>query len=200
MIRRVAAIGGLVLAFGATAVIAVAIWPERAGNRDIQSTTSSGRLSTSGGTGADLTKLLPPGDPGIALQPVTGPLSLHYRFKHPPVAGILFDVKSGEVLWQRNPGLQHPIASLTKMMTALMVTRSDPPHTRVFVSAKAAHTPGSATGLLPRGREVPLEPLLQALIMISANDEPAGWCDGPLLHALLHPQRAAGSRQLLVPS
>jgi serine-type D-Ala-D-Ala carboxypeptidase (penicillin-binding protein 5/6) len=170
MIRRVAAIGGLVLAFGATAVIAVAIWPERAGNRDIQSTTSSGRLSTSGGTGADLTKLLPPGDPGIALQPVTGPLSVHYRFKHPPVAGILFDVKSGEVLWQRNPGLQHPIASLTKMMTALMVTRSDPPHTRVFVSAKAAHTPGSATGLLPRGREVPLEPLLQALIMISAND------------------------------
>jgi D-alanyl-D-alanine carboxypeptidase len=40
----------------------------------------------------------------------------------------------------------------------------------VWVSAKAAHTPGSATGLLPRGHKVPLEPLLDALIMISAND------------------------------
>jgi D-alanyl-D-alanine carboxypeptidase len=40
----------------------------------------------------------------------------------------------------------------------------------VVVSRKAAQTPGSATGLLPRGKKVPLEPLLQALIMISAND------------------------------
>jgi D-alanyl-D-alanine carboxypeptidase len=39
-----------------------------------------------------------------------------------------------------------------------------------LVSRKAAQTPGSATGLLPRGKKVPLEPLLQALVMISAND------------------------------
>src|SRR5262249_15266087 len=40
----------------------------------------------------------------------------------------------------------------------------------VRISRKASSTPGSATGLLPRGKRVPLEPLLQALIMISAND------------------------------
>jgi D-alanyl-D-alanine carboxypeptidase (penicillin-binding protein 5/6) len=56
------------------------------------------------------------------------------------------------------------------MMTALMVARADPPDARVRVSRNAAHTQGSATGLLPRGRKVPLEPLLQALILISAND------------------------------
>jgi D-alanyl-D-alanine carboxypeptidase len=101
---------------------------------------------------------------------VTGPLPVRYRFKHPPLAGILFDVQSGEVLWQRHPRLKHPIASLTKMMTALIVARNDRPAGRVRISAKAAHTPGSATGLLPRGRKVPLEALLKALIMISAND------------------------------
>jgi D-alanyl-D-alanine carboxypeptidase len=86
------------------------------------------------------------------------------------VAGILFDVKSGSVLWQRNPRLEHPVASLTKMMTALLVAKNDRPGEHVLVSRKAAQTPGSATGELPRGTKVPLEPLLQALIMISAND------------------------------
>jgi D-alanyl-D-alanine carboxypeptidase len=66
--------------------------------------------------------------------------------------------------------MERPIASLTKMMTALMVARADPPNARVTVSRNAAHTQGSATGLLPRGRRVPLEALLQALILISAND------------------------------
>jgi D-alanyl-D-alanine carboxypeptidase len=101
---------------------------------------------------------------------VIGPLPVRYPFKHPPVAGILFDVKTGAVLWQRNPRLEHPIASLTKMMTALMVANTDRPGEHVLVTRKAAQVPGSATGLLPRGKKVPLEPLLQALIMISAND------------------------------
>lgn len=190
MIKRVGAILGLLLGFGAVAVIAIAIWPESAGNGDTQSTGSRQSLSAAGGAGANGI----PGDSGsrskqgrgplssqpataarpddvrFALQPVTGPLPVHYRFKHPPLAGILFDVKSGEVLWQRNPGLERPIASLTKMMTALMVARTDPPDARVKVSRNAAHTQGSATGLLPRGQKVPLEALLKALILISAND------------------------------
>jgi D-alanyl-D-alanine carboxypeptidase (penicillin-binding protein 5/6) len=190
MIKRVAAILGLLLAFGAAAVVAIAIWPESAGNGDTQSTSSNRSLSSARGTGAngigghsaskarkggdgvqgDVAALASPDDARFALQPVTEPLPVHYRFKHPPVAGILFDVKSGEILWQRSPGLERPIASLTKMMTALMVARADPPTERVKVSRNAAHTQGSATGLLPRGRKVPLEALLQALILISAND------------------------------
>jgi serine-type D-Ala-D-Ala carboxypeptidase (penicillin-binding protein 5/6) len=187
MTKRVAAIAGLVIAFGATAIVAIAIWPERAGE---DGTTSTGGSQAPSNAGGDVIRSDPgqgtaalngigPTDIGTAplapdalfgLQQVTGALPVSYRFKHPPVAGILFDVKTGEILWQRNPSLEHPIASLTKMMTALMVTRHDPQNVRVRVSAKAAHTQGSATGLLPRGRKVPLEPLLQALIMISAND------------------------------
>ena len=190
MIKRAAAIVGLLIGCGVVTVIAIAIWPESAGNGDTQPANSQSTPSgahAAGGNGvapgprslikrgrgrlaSDVARLERPGDVRFALQPVSGPLPVHYRFKHPPVAGILFDVKSGEVLWQRNPGLKRPIASLTKMMTALMVARADPPDAHVKVSRNAAHTQGSATGLLPRGRKVPLEALLKALILISAND------------------------------
>ena len=190
MTRRIATILGLLLVSGAVAVIAIAIWPESAGNGDIQSTgkrhsvtgeidagvseipgdSSSASRRGSGRPAEDLTEAERPDDARFALQPVTGALPVHYRFKHPPLAGILFDVRSGEVLWQRKPDLERPIASLTKMMTALLVARTDPPDGRVKISRNAAHTQGSATGLLPRGKKVPLEALLKALILISAND------------------------------
>ena len=79
-------------------------------------------------------------------------------------------MRTGEVLWQLKPELERPIASLTKMMTALLVARTDPRDARVKISRNAAHTQGSATGLLPLGQKVPLEALLKALILISAND------------------------------
>ena len=162
MIRRIAAITGLVVVCGATGVIAIAIWPERTAESGSTSTTASQPPPSLGTSVAPDTRFL--------LRPADAPLPVHYRLKHPPAAGILFDVKTGEVLWERRPRLERPIASLTKMMTALMVARRSSPGERVKVSAKAAHTPGSATGLLPRGRKVPLGPLLQALVMISAND------------------------------
>jgi serine-type D-Ala-D-Ala carboxypeptidase (penicillin-binding protein 5/6) len=186
MIKRIAAITGVVVACGATAFVAVAIWPERTAESGSTSTTASQpapRIGTSPGsvtTAPSESGLASPVEPSAGtlvspdtrflLRPAAEPPPVQYRFKHPPAAGILFDVKSGEVLWQRRPRLEHPIASLTKMMTALIVARRNSLEERVKVSAKAAHTPGSATGLLPRGRKVPLGPLLQALVLISAND------------------------------
>ena len=186
MTRRIAAVVGLLLAFGATAGVAVAIWPDRAGESRTGTSTSrllagaepggdSARLDAGTGVGGgiaspDIGTAPLPADTRFALRPVDQPLPVHYRFKHPPLAGLLFDVKSGRILWERHPSLEHPIASLTKMMTALIVARRNRASEHVMVSNKAAHTPGSATGLLPRGKRVPLEPLLQALIMISAND------------------------------
>jgi serine-type D-Ala-D-Ala carboxypeptidase (penicillin-binding protein 5/6) len=173
MTRRILLIAGVVLVLGVTAVVAVAVWPERAGEGDSSPTTRTSPVTatppavTAPDT-SDLNRTIAISH--FALLPVTGPLPVRYRFKHPPAAGILFDVKTGAVLWQRNPRLEHPIASLTKMMTALIVARMNGPGERVRVSRKASQTPGSATGLLPRGKKVPLEPLLQALIMISAND------------------------------
>jgi serine-type D-Ala-D-Ala carboxypeptidase (penicillin-binding protein 5/6) len=182
--NRALAITAVVIAFGATAAVAVALWRDRSGGGEPTSTKAgrNARHADQGAVGGSTAPRrtpaaavaaaggLGPADLRFALQPVSGPLPVHYRFKHPPVAGVLFDVKTGEVLWQRHPRLEHPIASLTKMMTALLVAAEDSRRERVRIGARAAHTPGSATGLLPRGKKVPLEPLLQALIMISAND------------------------------
>ncbi len=177
MSKCVIVIIAVVLVFGATAVVAVAIWPNRSGSGG--STVTKQPAAVPAATTAQAAPSLASPDIGtaplqvdthFALRSVTGPLSVHYHFRHPPLAGVLFDVKTGKVLWDRNPHLEHPIASLTKMMTALLVADRNRPNERVEISAKAAHTPGSATGLLPRGKKVPLEPLLQALIMISAND------------------------------
>jgi D-alanyl-D-alanine carboxypeptidase (penicillin-binding protein 5/6) len=172
MTKRITAVVGLIVLCGATAALAVAIWPDRAGERGSTTTTGSPALSTTvpDVTAPDIGTAVIPAATRFAMRPVIGPLPVSYRFKHPPLAGILFDVRTGVVLWQRHPRLEHPIASLTKMMTALMVANRNRPTEHVMVSAKAARTPGSATGLLPRGKQVPLEPLLQALIMISAND------------------------------
>src|SRR5690349_1541632 len=174
MTRRAAAVAGLLLAFAAVAIVAIAIWPESAGNGDEHPGSHGSRSAATGlhstqsiGTlAAGLTTAERPGDARFALQAGTEPPAIRYRFKHPPLAGVLFDVKTGQVLWQRNPGMKRPIASLTKMMTALMIARTDPPDNRVKVSRNAAHTQGSATGVLPRGRKVPLEALLEALILI----------------------------------
>ena len=164
MTRRIAVVAGLIVAFGATAAVAIAIWPDRTGD------SSPTRTSTPVPVVQDVGTRVAPEVTRFALEPVTEPLPVRHAFKHPPAAGVLFDLTSGRILWQRHPRLERPIASLTKMMTALVVVRRDTPDERVRISEKAAHTPGSATGLLPMGQKVPLEPLVEALIMISAND------------------------------
>jgi D-alanyl-D-alanine carboxypeptidase (penicillin-binding protein 5/6) len=49
------------------------------------------------------------------------------RFKRPPRSALLFDLDSGQVLWRRNPVRPLPIASVTKLMTALLVAERLPP-------------------------------------------------------------------------
>ena len=94
----------------------------------------------------------------------------HPRIKLGLRSGLLFDVRTGKVLWERNPGLVVPIASLTKMMTALIVTAHSRPDERVLITAAATHFTGSGVGLLPLHRKVPLEALLYGLLLPSGND------------------------------
>ncbi len=92
------------------------------------------------------------------------------RFVRKPRAGLLFDVRTGRVLWRRNPERQLPIASLTKMMTALVVVERQDPHERVRITSRARHTAGSAVGVLPKRKRVQLETLLNGLLLVSGND------------------------------
>src|SRR5205807_865640 len=73
-------------------------------------------------------------------------------------------------LWQRQPDRELEIASLTKMMTALLVAEHSRPSDRVLVTSAATHYSGSGVGLLPQGKRVPLLALLYGLLLPSGND------------------------------
>ena len=96
--------------------------------------------------------------------------SVQLKFVRKPRAGLLFDVRTGRVLWRRNPERRLPIASLTKMMTALLIVEREDPHDRVRITRRATRTPGSAIGVLPKGKKVQLEALLNGLLLVSGND------------------------------
>ena len=85
-------------------------------------------------------------------------------------SGLLFDVHDGRVMWERNPSQQLPIASLTKMMTALVVVDKAKPNARVLITRQATRFTGSGVGELPVGKRVPLTPLLYGLLLPSGND------------------------------
>jgi serine-type D-Ala-D-Ala carboxypeptidase (penicillin-binding protein 5/6) len=128
--------------------------------------------STAHGPAARLSAVgLPLGRAPLPLNladPATDPL--HLRFPEPPRAGLLIDLNSGRVLWQLHPRTRLRIASLTKMMTALLTVKSSPPDARVLITKQAEETSGSKVGVLPLGRRVPLEALLYGLLLPSGND------------------------------
>jgi serine-type D-Ala-D-Ala carboxypeptidase (penicillin-binding protein 5/6) len=96
--------------------------------------------------------------------------AVRLRFKHPPRSGLLFDLDTGQVLWRRDPTRVLPIASLTKMMTALLVARRVPRGSKVKITREALSYKGSGVGLFRRGRRVGVETMLHGLLLPSGND------------------------------
>jgi serine-type D-Ala-D-Ala carboxypeptidase (penicillin-binding protein 5/6) len=74
------------------------------------------------------------------------------------------------VLWSRHAHRVLSIASLTKMMTALLVVRSEPPDAKVRITHRALAYRGSGVGILPKHKTVQLETLLYGLMLPSGND------------------------------
>ena len=91
-------------------------------------------------------------------------------FKKPPRAGMVVNVDTGEVLWRRNPLRRLPIASLAKMMTALVSVELLRPHDRARLTPSLLHYSGSGVGVLPKGKRVRVETLLHGLMLPSGND------------------------------
>ena len=117
--------------------------------------------------------------PAQAADPGARPLALalsgasdrvRVTFKRPPRSGLLFDLDTGQVLWRRQADRVLPIASLTKMMTALVVVERAPPDAKVRVTKEALAYKGSAVGVLPKGKRIKLETMLNGLLLPSGND------------------------------
>jgi serine-type D-Ala-D-Ala carboxypeptidase (penicillin-binding protein 5/6) len=172
--RRIAFAGVLALAIIAAVVATMAPAKSHDAHRSAtakrvasapapQATAASARHSQEG---------LPLGPVALALSGIATPAQnpIQVAFKEPPRAGLLVNLDTGQVLWQHNPYTRLRIASLTKMMTALLVVKSSPPDAPVLVTREAVNTAGSKVGVLPLGRHVRLESMLYGLLLPSGND------------------------------
>jgi D-alanyl-D-alanine carboxypeptidase (penicillin-binding protein 5/6) len=84
-------------------------------------------------------------------------------------SALLADAETGEILWQRNPDLRCYPASLTKIMTAVLVLERGNLDDWVTVPKEAAFT-GESSMALKEGERVQLKDLLNAILVRSAND------------------------------
>lgn len=84
-------------------------------------------------------------------------------------SAIIVDFDSGTVLYEKNPDAKLQIASITKLMTAIIALEEGNLDDIVYVSNKAAQTEGSKVWLYG-GEEITLRNLLLAVLIHSGND------------------------------
>jgi D-alanyl-D-alanine carboxypeptidase (penicillin-binding protein 5/6) len=108
--------------------------------------------------------------PGVGLDPDPGPgTTTPIPSEISAAAAILVDGHTGEILFARNPDEPRPPASVTKILTALVILERGHLKDTVTVSAAAAGVGGFQLGLR-KGQRVSLEDLLAAILIMSAND------------------------------
>ena len=84
-------------------------------------------------------------------------------------AAILMEAESGAVIYSQSADFPLPMASTTKIMTALVALELCAPETVIAVSSEAVGVEGSSVYLTEK-EELTLEALLYALLLESAND------------------------------
>lgn len=122
------------------------------------------------------------------LSPVAAPPEQPFAFRRDQVlelpasivssearSGILVELPSGRVIWEKNPKLSVHIASMTKMMTALLAfesveVREDLTMDTVVQVTKAAYKMGGSQVWLDPRESFPLRELMISIMVKSAND------------------------------
>jgi serine-type D-Ala-D-Ala carboxypeptidase (penicillin-binding protein 5/6) len=84
-------------------------------------------------------------------------------------AAIAVDMNTGEILYDRNPDMRLSIASITKLMTILIILEENDLEEITSVSQNANQTQGS-TMHLHTGEEISIENLVRGALIHSAND------------------------------
>jgi D-alanyl-D-alanine carboxypeptidase len=175
--RRTIAVGALALAIVAALVVMALAKSHSHGSASASTPRAHHRARTGAGAADEIHPTrspigLPLGAPALPLAGIGSPRqdAVHVTFHTPPRAGLLFNLATGRVLWQSNPYTRVRIASLTKMMTALLTVSSDKPNAPVLVTKQAVESAGSKVGVLPLGHHVRLETMLYGLLLPSGND------------------------------
>jgi D-alanyl-D-alanine carboxypeptidase (penicillin-binding protein 5/6) len=87
----------------------------------------------------------------------------------PQVATAYLVELNGDMIWAGQPDRRLPPASLTKLMTALLVLEQVQPDAEVTIKPSATHETGSRIGL-KAGEHFRIQDLLAAALLHSAND------------------------------
>lgn len=84
-------------------------------------------------------------------------------------AAVVYDRKSKKIIWGKKENERRPMASTTKIMTAIVVLENANLDDIVIVSKKAAGTGGSRLGLKTEDK-ITINNLLYGLLLVSGND------------------------------
>jgi D-alanyl-D-alanine carboxypeptidase (penicillin-binding protein 5/6) len=160
-------VAGVALATGGlTAGCSSAVVPDAQGATRPTSISSPGRAVTATVPAASATKVAsPPASPSIEVVGV--PKGVKAK------EGILVDATTGQVLWSKNADIPRPIASITKVMTALVVLESGDLNREITVPKAVvgyvAKYGAEAAGLVP-GQHFTADQLLHIMLIMSAAD------------------------------
>ena len=129
--------------------------------------------STTPAAASSTTPSAPKTKPLPAVAPLLhGPATLAGRLNAPLAAAsaIVVDADTGQVLWTKNAHTRRPVASTTKIMTALLAMRVLKPSDLVRVDPSVTRVPLVREGL--RANEiVPAWKLFDAMLLYSGNDD-----------------------------
>jgi len=103
----------------------------------------------------------------IAIAPPARSIELHTPLSASGV--IVMDAESGQPVYAVQAAMQRPMASLTKLMTALLVVENHQMDEVVVISKNAASAVGNRA-YLPQGERFTVGDLLSALLIASGND------------------------------
>ncbi len=134
----------------------------------------TGRLAAAAAAVAAAVALVAAGPAAAAVTTLSGPTRVTVeRPRAPgglkPKAGVLIDSGTGRVLWSRDRNAVRPIASTTKIMTALVAMQRSQPGDVLRATHYRAQLGESLLGLQP-GERMTARDLITALLLTSAND------------------------------
>ncbi|RKL67639.1 D-alanyl-D-alanine carboxypeptidase [Salipaludibacillus neizhouensis] len=96
-------------------------------------------------------------------------ISAEYNQNVSAKGAILIEQESGRILYEKDARSPMRIASITKIMTAILAIESGNLDEKVTVSSRAFSTEGSSI-YLTEGEEIPLRDLIYGLMLRSGND------------------------------
>jgi serine-type D-Ala-D-Ala carboxypeptidase (penicillin-binding protein 5/6) len=114
-------------------------------------------------------------------------------------AGIVVEATTGQVLWSQDENAVRPIASITKVMTALVIIQAGGLNQQVAVpkavTGYVAKWGGNAAGLIP-GQKFTADQLLHIMLVLSAADAAYALADayGPGLPAFIAKMNAKAAQ------